>query len=86
MRTHLRRHLGRDWSEGVGCGARRGKGDDRDRGAREVVLDVGGRKIPCLALTVALLHVYDHMYRVKRGPERLFFLPQKEAYGCQACK
>jgi len=26
------------------------------------------------------------MYRVKRGPEQLFFLPKKEAYGCMACK
>ena len=47
---------------------------------------INGVVVSSLALTVALLHVYDHMYRVKRGPERLFFLPQKEAYGCQACK
>jgi L-asparagine transporter-like permease len=30
----------------------------------------------------ALLHLYDHLYRVKRGPEHLFFLPKKEAYKC----
>ena len=38
-------------------------------------------------LAVALLHMYDHMYRVKRGDEQLFFLPvpKKEAY-CGACR
>jgi hypothetical protein len=35
---------------------------------------------------IAVLHAYDHMYRVKRGSEQLFFLPEKEAYACQACK
>ena len=34
---------------------------------------------------VALLHMYDHMYRVKRGDEHLFFLPKKEGY-CGACR
>ena len=47
---------------------------------------MNGVVVSTLALTVALLHVYDHMYRVKRGPEQLFFLPKKEAYGCMACK
>jgi len=47
---------------------------------------MNGAVVGTLALTVGLLHVYDHMYRVKRGPEHLFFLPKKEAYGCQACK
>ena len=47
---------------------------------------MNGVVVSTLALTVALLHVYDHMYRVKRGPEQLFFLPKKEAYGCQMCK
>ena len=39
------------------------------------------------ALSIGLLHMYDHMYRVKRGDERLFFLPQakKEGY-CTACQ
>ena len=35
---------------------------------------------------IAVLHAYDHMYRVKRGSEQLFFLPKKEKYGCQMCK
>jgi hypothetical protein len=47
---------------------------------------MNGVVVASLALTLALLHVYDHMYRVKRGPERLFFLPKKEGYGCQMCK
>jgi len=39
------------------------------------------------ALAIALLHMYDHLYRVKRGGERLFFLPEakKEGY-CGACQ
>jgi hypothetical protein len=41
---------------------------------------MNGVVVSSLALTVALLHVYDHLYRVKRGPEQLFFLPQQEAY------
>lgn len=38
-------------------------------------------------LAVAILHVYDHLYRVKRGDERLFFFPEakKEGY-CGACR
>jgi hypothetical protein len=49
---------------------------------------VNGVVIATLALTIGLLHMYDHLYRVKRGPERLFFLPQakKEEYGCMGCK
>lgn len=46
---------------------------------------VNGVVVSSLALTAALLHIYDHMYRVKRGPEHLFFLPKKEDYGCQGC-
>jgi len=34
---------------------------------------------------IGLLHMYDHMYRVKRGEEHLFFLPKKEGY-CGACR
>ena len=34
---------------------------------------------------IALLHMYDHMYRVKRGDERLFLFPKKEGY-CGACR
>lgn len=34
-------------------------------------------------MSIGLLHWYDHLYRIKRGPERLFFLPQvKEGYKC----
>lgn len=39
-------------------------------------------------LAIGFLHFYDHMYRVKRGPERLFFWPEapkKEGY-CGACR
>lgn len=39
-------------------------------------------------LAIGLLHFYDHLYRVKRGPERLFFwteAPKKEGY-CGACR
>ena len=38
-------------------------------------------------IAVALLHMYDHLYRVKRGDERLFFFPEakKEGY-CGACR
>ena len=39
------------------------------------------------ALAIGLLHIYDHMYRVKRGDERLFFFPEakKEGY-CGMCQ
>ena len=45
---------------------------------------MNGVVVATLALTVGLLHMYDHLYRIKRGPERLFFLPQakKEEYTC----
>jgi hypothetical protein len=38
-------------------------------------------------LAIGLLHMYDHLYRVKRGDERLFFFPEakKEGY-CGACR
>ena len=40
-----------------------------------------------LMVAIALFHTYDHMYRVKRGDERLFFFPEakKEGY-CGMCK
>jgi hypothetical protein len=43
--------------------------------------------VSTMALSIGLLHMYDHMYRVKRGDERLFFLPQakKEGY-CSMCQ
>lgn len=47
---------------------------------------MNGVVVGTLALAIGLLHVYDHLYRVKRGPEHLFFLPKKEKYGCMACK
>ena len=39
------------------------------------------------ALAIGLLHMYYHMYRVKRGDERLLFFPEakKEGY-CGMCK
>ena len=45
---------------------------------------LNGVVVASLALTVGLLHMYDHLYRIKRGPEKLFFLPQakKEGYSC----
>ena len=45
---------------------------------------MNGVVVATLALTVGLLHMYDHLYRVKRGPEKLFFLPhaKKEEYTC----
>ena len=45
-----------------------------------------GSVVSTLALTIGLLHIYDHLYRVKRGDENLFFLPKKEAYGCKSCQ
>lgn len=45
-----------------------------------------GLVVSTLGITIVLLHIYDHLYRVQRGPEHLFFLPKKEGYGCQACK
>ena len=47
---------------------------------------MNGVVVGTLALAIGLLHVYDHLYRVKRGPEHLFFLPKTEKYGCMACK
>ena len=44
-----------------------------------------GVVVSSLALSIGLLHMYDHLSRVKRGGEHLFFLPKKEAYGCKSC-
>ena len=43
--------------------------------------------VPVAAFAIGLLHMYDHLYRVKRGDERLFFFPEakKEGY-CGACR
>ena len=51
----------------------------RSRGAQGMVL-------AGIMLAIGLYHMYDHLYRVKRGPEHLFFLPKKESYGgCKTC-
>ena len=47
---------------------------------------MNGVVVGALALTIALLHIYDHLYLVRRGPERSLFFPKKEKYGCMACK
>jgi hypothetical protein len=47
---------------------------------------MNGVVVGTLALAIGLLHMYDHLYRVKRGDERFFLLPKKEKYGCMACK
>ena len=41
---------------------------------------VKGAVVGSIAFAIGLLHIYDHMYRVKRGPEHLFFLPRVEGY------
>lgn len=40
-----------------------------------------------IMFAIALLHMYDHLFLVQRGDERLFFLPgeKKEGY-CAACQ
>lgn len=42
--------------------------------------------VTTLALSLGLLHVYDHLYRVKRGNEQLFFLPEKKSEGYTAAE
>lgn len=34
--------------------------------------------ISVVAAAIALLHMYDHLYRIKRGEERLFLLPEEQ--------
>ncbi len=51
---------------------------------------MNGVVVASLALTTGLLHMYDHLYRVKRGPEKLFFLGKTEKMGhkekyCASC-
>lgn len=49
---------------------------------------MNGIVVSTAVLFIGILHLYDHMYRVKRGPEHLFFLPKKEGYkggGCSTC-
>ena len=38
-----------------------------------------------MMVAIASLHAYDHMYRVKRGPERDIFPPTKETYCTSGC-
>ena len=42
-----------------------------------------------IAIVIGLLHMYDHLFRVTRGPEKLLFGPKisakKEGY-CSMCK
>lgn len=47
---------------------------------------MNGVVVGTLILTVALFHMYDHLFLVRRGPERSLFFPKKEKYGCMACK
>lgn len=42
---------------------------------------IKGVVVGSLALTIALLHMYDHMYRVQRGPEKLFLFGNTEMMG-----
>lgn len=48
---------------------------------------VKGVVVATLALTIGLLHMYDHLYRVQRGPEKLFLLPgdKTENYCAGGC-
>ncbi len=47
--------------------------------------EMNGAVIGTMGLALALLHLYDHLFLVKRGSEHLFFLPRKESYGCKGC-
>lgn len=38
-----------------------------------------------IVAAIGALHAYDHIYRVKRGPERTLFGAEKEEYCC-GCK
>lgn len=42
--------------------------------------------IMSLGFAMGILHIYDHLYRVKRGPEQFLFSGRKEGYKCGACK
>jgi len=47
---------------------------------------VNGVVAGSVALTVVLLHLYDHLYRVKRGPESLFFCPRRKSMAARRVK
>ena len=44
---------------------------------------MNGAVVGGLALTVALLHMYDHMFLIKRGPEKALFSPKSEKYSAR---
>ena len=39
-----------------------------------------------IMFAIALLHMYDHLFLVQRGEERLAFLPKKQEGYCAACQ
>jgi hypothetical protein len=41
---------------------------------------MNGVVVGSIALTVALLHFYDHMFLIKRGSEKALFVPTREKY------
>ena len=45
--------------------------------------NMNGAVVGGLALTVALLHMYDHMFLIKRGPEKSFLSPKSEKYSAR---
>ena len=47
--------------------------------------EMNGAVIGTMVLTVAILHLYDHLFLVKRGSEKRMFFPRKESYGCKGC-
>ncbi len=46
---------------------------------------MNGAVIGTMTLAVAILHLYDHLFLVKRGSENRMFLPRTESYGCKGC-
>ena len=41
---------------------------------------MNGMVVGSIALTIALLHMYDHLFLIKRGSEKSIFMPSKETY------
>lgn len=41
---------------------------------------MNGTVVGSIALTIALLHMYDHLFLIKRGSEKSIFAPSKETY------
>lgn len=51
------------------------------------VRKVNRAAVSVVALAIGLLHMYDHLYRLKRGDERLFFFPEAKNEGyCSMCR